>query len=129
MNNSQQLMLGHDDLVWLGRLACNTETADTGIDLTKILGEQTKLLGGQKVVKIDKCMGVSKLLGGPGCPPKSTPMSAGLILRPGVVICVVGTFTISQHHQCSVLWSSPLRKERHPSNTVVLHYCTLSVGR
>ena len=44
----------------------------TGVDLSKILGGQTKILGGQKVVKSDKCMGVSQLLGGmcPGCPPK-----------------------------------------------------------
>src|SRR6218665_1240132 len=42
----------------------------TGIDLSKILGGQTKILGGQKVVESDKCMGNSKLLGGtcPGCP-------------------------------------------------------------
>src|SRR6218665_2322658 len=35
----------------------------TGIDLSKILGVQTKLLGGQKVIKCDKCMGVYQLLG------------------------------------------------------------------
>ena len=35
----------------------------TGVDLSKILGGQTKILGGQKVVKSDKCMGVSQLLG------------------------------------------------------------------
>src|SRR6218665_4208753 len=46
----------------------------TGIDLSKVLGGQTKILGGQKEVKSDKCMGVSQLLGGhvPGLfPPKS----------------------------------------------------------
>ena len=49
---------------------------DTGVDLSKILGGQTKILGGEKVVNSDKCMGVSQLLGGtcPGCPPKSMPM-------------------------------------------------------
>jgi len=43
----------------------------TGVDLSKILGGQTKIFGGQKVVKSDKCMGVS-IIGGmcPGCPPK-----------------------------------------------------------
>jgi len=48
----------------------------TGVDLTKILGEETKTLG-EKVVKSDKCMGVSQLLWGtcPGSPPKSTPMN------------------------------------------------------
>ena len=47
----------------------------TGVDLSKILGRQTKILGGQKVVKSDKCMDVSQLLGHvPGLPPKSTPM-------------------------------------------------------
>jgi len=41
----------------------------TGVDLSKILG-------GQKVVKSDKCMGVSQLLGARAraAPPKSTPM-------------------------------------------------------
>jgi len=34
-----------------------------GVDLSKILGGQTKIYGGQKVVKSDKCMGVSQLLG------------------------------------------------------------------
>jgi len=45
-------------------------TSSTGIDLSKILDGQTKILGGQKVVKSDKCIGVSQLLGGtcPGCP-------------------------------------------------------------
>ena len=49
---------------------------DTGVDLSKILGGQTNILGGQKVVKSDKCMGVSQLLGGRAraAPPKSTPM-------------------------------------------------------
>ena len=51
-------------------------TRHTGIDLSKILGGQTKILG-EKVVKSDKCMGDSQLLGGtcPGCSPKSTPMT------------------------------------------------------
>ena len=35
----------------------------TGVDLSKILAGQTKILGGQKVAKSDKCMGVSRLLG------------------------------------------------------------------
>jgi len=34
-----------------------------GIDLLKILGGQTKILGGQKVVISNKCMGDSQLLG------------------------------------------------------------------
>ena len=36
---------------------------DTGIDLSKILGGQTKILGGQNMVKSDKCMGISTFLG------------------------------------------------------------------
>ena len=42
----------------------------TGVKLSKILSGQTKILGGKKVVKSDKCIGVSQLLGGtcPGCP-------------------------------------------------------------
>ena len=35
----------------------------TDVDLSKILGGKTKILGGQKVVKSDKCMGVSQLTG------------------------------------------------------------------
>ena len=35
----------------------------TGVDLSKILGGKPKYWGGQKVVKSDKCMGVSQLLG------------------------------------------------------------------
>jgi len=49
----------------------------TGVVLSKILGRQTKVLGG-KVVKSDKCMRVSQLLSGArarAAPPKSTPMS------------------------------------------------------
>jgi len=50
----------------------------SGVDLSKIFGGHwaNQSIGG-KVVKSDKCMGISKLLGGtcPGCPPpKSTPM-------------------------------------------------------
>src|SRR6218665_2237678 len=43
--------------------------AYTGVDLSKILGGQTKILGGQKVIKSDKCMVDSQLLEGtcPGC--------------------------------------------------------------
>jgi len=43
----------------------------TGIDLSKILGGQTKILG-EKVIKSDKCIGISQLLGEhvPGLPPK-----------------------------------------------------------
>ena len=33
----------------------------SGLDLSKVLGGQTKILGG-KVVKSEKCMGVSQLL-------------------------------------------------------------------
>ena len=36
---------------------------DTGVDL----GGQAKILGGQKVVKSDKCMDVSQLLGARAC--------------------------------------------------------------
>ena len=35
----------------------------TGVDLSKILRGKPKYWGGQKVVKSDKCMGVSQLLG------------------------------------------------------------------
>src|SRR6218665_2904269 len=47
----------------------------TGVDLSKIFGVQSKILGG-KVVKSDKCMGVSQLLGAGAraAPSKSTPM-------------------------------------------------------
>jgi len=40
--------------------------------LVKNIGWANQNIGGQKVVKSDKCMGVSQLLGGmcPGCPPK-----------------------------------------------------------
>ena len=49
----------------------------TGVDLSKILGGKTKISGGQKVVKSDKCMGGSQLLGAHAwaAPSKSTPMS------------------------------------------------------
>ena|SRR6218665_3702220 len=42
----------------------------TGVDLGKILGWQTKILGGGKVVKCDKRIGVSQFMWGtcPGCP-------------------------------------------------------------
>src|SRR6218665_540426 len=48
---------------------------DTGVDLSKILGGQTKILG-ENMVKSNKCMDVSQLLEGtcPDCPLKSTPM-------------------------------------------------------
>ena len=41
----------------------------TGVDLSTILGANQNI-GGQKVVKSDKCMGISQLLGDtcPGCP-------------------------------------------------------------
>src|SRR6218665_975143 len=47
----------------------------TGVDFSKILGGKTKILR-EKVVKSDKCMDVSQLLGEhvPGLPPKHTPM-------------------------------------------------------
>jgi len=59
----------------------------TGVDLSKIFGGQSKILGRQKVVKSDKCMGVSQLLGGtcPGCPKKSTPMHDWA--KPGFLWC------------------------------------------
>ena len=46
------------------------------VDLSKILGGKTKLLGEQQVIKSDKCMGFSQLLRGhvPGLLPKSTPV-------------------------------------------------------
>ena len=49
----------------------------TGIDLSKILGGQTKIFG---EAKGDKCMGVSQLLGvrARAAPSKSTPMGTGL---------------------------------------------------
>jgi len=40
--------------------------------LVKNIGWANQNIEGQKVVKSDKCMGVSQLLG--GCPPKFTPM-------------------------------------------------------
>src|SRR6218665_2691503 len=46
--------------------------------IVKNIGWANQNIGVQKVVKSDKCMGVSQLLGGawPGCiPPKSPPMS------------------------------------------------------
>ena len=48
----------------------------TCVDLSKILDGQNKILGGQKVVKSDKCMGVSQLLGARARAAllKSTPM-------------------------------------------------------
>jgi len=47
----------------------------TGVDLSKILDGQFKILG-EKVVKTDKCMVVSQLLGAcaRAAPPKSMPM-------------------------------------------------------
>ena len=42
----------------------NIQLDITGVDLSKILGGQTKISGGgQKVVKSDKCMSISQLLG------------------------------------------------------------------
>ena len=43
--------------------------------LVKNIGWENQNIEGQKVVKSDKCMGVSQLLGGPDCPPKSMPMT------------------------------------------------------
>jgi len=40
----------------------STELFFTGVDLSKILGGQTKILG-EKVLKGDRCMSVSQLLG------------------------------------------------------------------
>ena len=61
----------------------------TGVDLSTILGGQTKILGGQEMVKSDKCMGVSQLLGGtcPGWSPKSTPMMI-MSKRMNIITCV-----------------------------------------
>src|SRR6218665_2767255 len=46
--------------------------------LVKNIGWANQNIGGQKMVKSDKCMGISQLLGGtcPGCPPKSVPMTS-----------------------------------------------------
>jgi len=41
----------------------------TGVDLSKIWGEQTKIFRGQKVVITDKSMGFSQLLGAHTCRP------------------------------------------------------------
>ena len=47
----------------------------TGVDLSKLLGGQTKILAEQKDVKSDKCIGDSQLLGARArAAPKSTPM-------------------------------------------------------
>src|SRR6218665_2002760 len=48
----------------------------TGVDLSKILGGQTKILGGQKVVLLVNAWEFVNYWGSscPGCPPKSTPM-------------------------------------------------------
>jgi len=55
--------------------AWNSTQQTTGVDLSKILGGQTKILGGQKVVKNDKFMGISQLLGARArTPPKPTLM-------------------------------------------------------
>ena len=53
----------------------------TGVDLSKILGGQTKILG-RKVIKSDKCMGVSQSLGAcaQAARSKSTPMAAFISL-------------------------------------------------
>ena len=46
------------------------------LTLVRIIECKNLNFEGHKVVKGDKCMGVSQLLGStcPGCPPKSTPM-------------------------------------------------------
>ena len=45
---------------------------DPGVDLYKILEGQTQILRRKNMVKTDKCMSVSQILGGehPGCPSK-----------------------------------------------------------
>src|SRR6218665_3468309 len=61
-------------------------TPGTGVDLSKILGGQTKILG-EKVVKSDKCMGVSQLLGARSrAAPQSTPMDLGFAHRVSLMI-------------------------------------------
>jgi len=49
--------------------------------LVKNIGWENQNIGRKKVVKSDKCMGVSQLLGGtcPCCPYKSTPILEALI--------------------------------------------------
>ena len=80
---------------------------NTGVDLSKILGRQTKILG-EKVVKSDKCMDVSQLLGPvPGHPPKSTPMplSIGTLCYKSRILKVRHTFDIKSPNDClASLW-------------------------
>jgi len=48
----------------------------SGVDLSKVLGENQNIGGEQRVVITDEGIGISQLLGGacPRCPPKSSPM-------------------------------------------------------
>jgi len=55
-----------------------TGLTDTGVDLSKISGGQTKILGKAKSGKSDKCMGVSQLLGARA---RSAPQSLRLCLH------------------------------------------------
>ena len=58
-------------------LVSSSSSSFTGVDLSKILGWQTKLLGG-KALKVTYIHGHFSVIGGtcPGCPPKYTPMSS-----------------------------------------------------
>jgi len=63
---------------------CPSSVINNGVDLSKILGGQTKILWEQKVAKSDKCTGVSQLLWGGtclGCPPKSTPIVIDIVAK------------------------------------------------
>jgi len=60
--------------------------ASTSVDLSKILGGQTKILGGNVV----KCIGVSQTLAARARadPPKSTPMCASLYVCMYACTCI-----------------------------------------
>jgi len=58
--------------------------------LVKNIGWANQNIGGQKVVKGDKCMGVSQLLGGvPGLPPKVYAYAWLLISVPAISITTI----------------------------------------
>ena len=81
-HNKNETMNGHRRKHCMDRGKWRTKTDNVGldkltpsVDLSKILGGQTKIFGEirwQKVPKTDKCMGVSLFVLGnahPGCPP------------------------------------------------------------
>src|SRR6218665_3145571 len=86
-HNKNETMNGHRRKHCTDRGKWRTKTDNVGldkltpsVDLSKILGGQTKIFGEirwQKVPKTDKCMGVSLFVLGnahPGCLPQSTPI-------------------------------------------------------